>query len=128
MIREDPGAFLATLPRNFSELWLGMDFSDVAVKGGGSGLLVFAGLAAYAPLLLLGLAGLGWLARTGRWHALAAALALLLLTTAMHAAVLGGKRYRVATVDPVLLVLGAGAVGGWIGRGKSRFPEGGTAS
>jgi len=120
MIREDPITFLGTLPRNVTELWLGMDFTDVAARGGGLSLLVLVGLAAYLPLLLLGLAGLGRMIRLRNWDILWALTGILLLTTAVHAVVLGGKRYRVATIDPVLIVLAAYQVSGWIRTFRSR--------
>jgi len=120
MIREDPIAFLGTLPRNVAELWVGMDFTDMAARGGGLGLLVLVGLAAYLPLLLLGLAGLGRMVRDRNWDTLWGVTGILLVTTAVHAVVLGGKRYRVATIDPVLIVLAAYQVSRWIPTSRSR--------
>ncbi len=67
--------------------------------------LTLVGWLSYFPLLALGLAGLWRLARTARWVPLAAVLALFGLSTALHGIVLGGQRYRVATLDPLLLVL-----------------------
>ena len=114
MIREDRIAFIATWPRNVGELWLGMDFSDVAARGGGGRLMAIAGLAVYVPLLGLALGGIGVLIRERKWGLLSPLLVILVLTTTVHAMVLGGKRYRVATVDPVLLVLAATSASGSI--------------
>ncbi len=105
MIRADLPAFLNTVTRNASRLWIGLDMRDAARAGGGFGFLTLVGWLSYFPLLVLGLAGLWRLARTARWVPLAAVLALFGLSTALHGVVLGGQRYRVATLDPLLLVL-----------------------
>ena len=65
-------------------------------------------------LLVLSLAGLARMVRLRKWEALGAMVGILLLTTAVHAVVQGGKRYRVGTIDPVLIILAAYQVSGWI--------------
>jgi len=114
LIREDPGGFLRAIGGNVAELWLGMDFHDVAAKGGRLGVMVLLGIASYVPLVALGLAALVKMVRLRKWETLGAMAGILLLTTAVHAVVQGGKRYRVGTIDPVLIILAAYQVSGWI--------------
>ncbi|HEU5182287.1 MAG TPA: glycosyltransferase family 39 protein [Candidatus Polarisedimenticolia bacterium] len=104
MIRADIPAFLRTVLHNASRLWISLDMRDAARAGGG-GFLTLVGWLSYFPLLILGLAGLWQLGRTARWVPLAAVVAVFGLSTALHGIVLGGQRYRVATIDPFLLVL-----------------------
>ena len=120
MIRSDPAAFLATLPRNVADLWVSVKLREVVARGGGPVPLRVATWVSYFPVLVLGIAGLVRLRRARRWPPLAAALAILLLSTALHAGVRGGKRYRAATLDPVLLVLAAWEVDCRIRAARSR--------
>jgi 4-amino-4-deoxy-L-arabinose transferase-like glycosyltransferase len=131
LIREDPAGFLRTIPRNAAVLWLGLNFSDVGREGGGTVLLALVGWACYGPLLLLGIAGLLRLFRSGRRVEGVSVLLLLAATTFLHALVLGGQRYRVGTIDPVLLVLAAWEASVWFRtwrekrRGAPATPPGG---
>ena len=124
MIRADPAAFLKTIPRNAVRLWLTLDMSDAARAGGGLGFLTLVGWLSYFPVLILGMAGLVRLGRAGRWKPLAAALALFGLSTALHGIVLGGQRYRVATLDPLLLVLASWEATALVAWAQSRLRAG----
>ena len=105
MIRADPATFVTVFRRNVTNLWLGVDVGLVAARGGGFVPLAIVGWLSYAPLLVLGLAGLLRLGWQHRWIPLATALTSFLLSSSLHGLVLGGMRYRVATLDPFLLVL-----------------------
>jgi 4-amino-4-deoxy-L-arabinose transferase-like glycosyltransferase len=105
MIRADPAAFVTAFRRNVTNLWFGLNMVQVAAKGGGLLPLTLVGWLSYSPILLLGLAGLLRLGWQHRWVALAAVLTSFLLSSMLHGLVLGGMRYRVATLDPFLLVL-----------------------
>jgi len=107
MIRDDPATFVTIFRRNVTNLWIGINMGDAARKGGGFVPLTVVGWLSYSPLLILGMAGLLRLGREHRWVPLAAVLAAFLLSSALHGLVLGGMRYRVATLDPFLLVLAA---------------------
>jgi 4-amino-4-deoxy-L-arabinose transferase-like glycosyltransferase len=112
-IREDPARFARAFARNVINLWVGLDFSEVAAETRRIGLTTLVGWVSYGPILLLGLAGLRRLGREGR-PALLAVLAVFVTTSLIHGIVLGGQRYRVATLDPILLVLASVEVSGWI--------------
>jgi 4-amino-4-deoxy-L-arabinose transferase-like glycosyltransferase len=110
MIRSDLPAFAATAFRNLKALWLGSSFTDVAGRGGMRVLMILVAWLSYGPVLVLGLVGLVQCWRTGRWDFFWAFLVILSTTTLLHAVVMGGKRYRAATIDPELMVLA-----GWQG-------------
>jgi len=107
MIRGDPAAFATAALSNIRGLWLGLDFNDLAGPGGMRVLMTLAAGAAYLPVLALGLLGIGLSGRTGRREIFWACVVLLATTTLLHAVVLGGKRYRTVTIDPVLMVAAA---------------------
>ena len=107
MIRSDPAAFAATALLNIQWLWLGSSFSDIAGQGVMKLLMTLVAWLSYGPILVLGLLGLVRCWRIGRLDFFWAFAIMLFMTTLLHAVVMGGKRYRAATIDPELMVLAA---------------------
>lgn len=107
MIREDPVGFRLRMLQNVGVLWLNLRFGELDQRAGGLGYLAVAGWLSYFPILLLGLAGLWNVLRTRRMEIFGACLWILVVTTVIFASLHAGKRYRVATIDPVLLLLAA---------------------
>ncbi len=105
LIREDPAGFGWAVLGNIRQFWLGSDFGHVADNRGMQLVMTLAGLASYLPVLLLGLLGLISCWRIGRRDFFWAALVLMATTSILHGTVNGGKRYRAATLDPVLIIL-----------------------
>jgi 4-amino-4-deoxy-L-arabinose transferase-like glycosyltransferase len=107
IIRENPRRSALTFLNNGVGLWTKLSFSEVAAAAKMVSLVTVVGWLSYPPVLLLGLAGLWKLYRDHRSVPLLAFLAAFATTSAVHALIAGGQRYRVATVDPILLVLAA---------------------
>jgi 4-amino-4-deoxy-L-arabinose transferase-like glycosyltransferase len=105
--RENPRRSALLFLNNVVGLWTKLNFSEVAAAARMVPLATVVGWLSYPPVLLLGLAGLWKLYRDHRWVPLLAFLAVFATTSAVHALIVGGQRYRVATVDPILLVLAA---------------------
>jgi hypothetical protein len=114
-MRADPGRFLRSVARNIARIWLYLNFSDMGSPTGTVGLATLVGWASYAPVLLLAGAGLVRLRRL-RSHAFTAILALFAISSLVHGIFIGGQRYRVGTLDPLLIVLAALALDQWLGR------------
>jgi len=106
-IRGNPQRSARCFLSNFAALWTRLNFSEVAAAARMIPFVTVVGWVSYPPVLLLGLAGLWKLYRDRRWVPLLAFLAAFISTSVVHALVVGGQRYRVATVDPILLVLAA---------------------
>lgn len=107
MIREDPKRFLQTLPRNTYMLWLGLDLSGAAEKGGRFWLMTAAAWGSYGPLLILAIAGAWRASKSDHILVFIGLIVTLLLFTALHSIVLGGMRYRAAGLDPILFIFAA---------------------
>lgn len=107
MIRQDRSAYFARIFKNVARLWLNLDFGEIDQKASGLGLVALAGWCSFLPVAILGLAGLGRAYRCGRPEIFAASLWVLAMTTLLFGLTHAGKRYRVATIDPVLLTLAA---------------------
>jgi 4-amino-4-deoxy-L-arabinose transferase-like glycosyltransferase len=106
-IRESPQRSVRCFLRNLAALWIRLDFSEVGGGGRPVGLMTLVGCVSYLVVLVLGLGGLWRLFHDRRWAPLLAFVAAFALSSAVHAVVIGGQRYRVATLDPILLVLAA---------------------
>lgn len=90
--------------RNIYHLWANLDFTEVEHRASGVGLAGIVGWIAYVAVLIPGFWGLVELVRAKRFDVVLAFGWVLLATTALFALTHGGKRYRVATIDPVLIV------------------------
>ncbi len=122
-IRQDPRRFALSVLRNVAALWFRLNYSDVAAGTGRLTLATLAGWASYCPILGIACAGLWRLLRERRWRVLAAFLGIFLITSAVHGVVIGGQRYRVATIDPLLLVLAPLGADGWIEARRKAVPS-----
>ena len=103
LIRQDLPGYFARIPKNIGRLWLNMDFGEVSGTRKRLSIVAIAGWASFLPVLLLGLAGLWGLWQGRRIPELIALVWILASMTVLHGLTLGGKRYRVATIDPVLV-------------------------
>jgi 4-amino-4-deoxy-L-arabinose transferase-like glycosyltransferase len=103
LIRQDPTGYLARVPKNIGRLWLNLDLGEVSGERHGPGLVTIASSVAFFAVLVLGLSGLWSLWRERHIRVLIALVWILAATTAVHGLTHGGKRYRVATIDPVLI-------------------------
>jgi len=111
----DPRAALMLIPHNLGSLWLNLDFEEVGRQKSRLGWAGLVGVVAYVPVLLLGLLGLMRLWRTQRVTFLGLAW-ILIGTSLLFGLTHGGKRYRVATIDPILIALAGAETSRWLPR------------
>ena len=119
LMRNDVRGYVARIPENLAALWLNLDFDKVAGKKSWS-LIAIAGWASFVPLALLGFAGLWTLWRERKVAEMVALVWILAATTVLHGLTHGGKRYRAAVIDPILICAAGLQLDAWGRRGEER--------
>lgn len=104
----DPGAWLGEKFRDVRRLWF--DFNLGGNLAGIAGVAVVGSVGAYVAVLLLALAGTGMGIARGRWLLLAVPWAMIVVTSIMYFPFFSGKRFRIPTIDPALILLASFAL------------------
>jgi 4-amino-4-deoxy-L-arabinose transferase-like glycosyltransferase len=113
-ITDNPGAYLREKLRDLGKFWF--DFNLAGAVGKRTFVLPLLSFGAYLGVLLLGLVGTVVLARAGQWGVLAVAWTMILVTAGLTVPIFAGKRFRIPTVDPYLILI----VAAWLENLRSR--------
>ncbi len=107
-VREEFGAYLREKVRDFGRFWF--DFNLAGALSRRTAILPLLSFGAYLAALLVALGGSVALARAGKWGVLAVAWTMIVVTTGLTVPIFAGKRFRIPTVDPYLLLLASAFV------------------
>lgn len=120
-VRAHPGAYLAEKLRDSARFWADVHLSGNVARL--AGLVMLGALAVYFAALLLALLESVHAWRSGRLLAIAVPVTIILATWIGYAPFFAGKRFRVASVDPFLVLLAAACVDRLIAaRGRASTP------
>ncbi len=119
-VRAQPGAYLAEKLRDSARFWADVNLSGNVARL--AGLVMLGALAVYFVALLLALLESVHAWRAGRLVAVVVPLTIVLATWGGYAPFFAGKRFRVASVDPFLVLLAAAWVDRVIARRRASTP------
>lgn len=102
-VLDHPGAYLREKFGDLSRFWFDFRLAGNAATLGG--IATYGAIGAYLAVLVAGTLGLLQLLRSGSWGALSVVLTVIVGTMLLYVPFFAGKRFRIATVDPMLILL-----------------------
>lgn len=117
-VSQHPGAYAAEKLRDLRRFWF--DFNLAGRLTGARPVLVLATFAPYLVVLVLAIFGLARALKEGRSDALVVTLGMVGITLLAYVPFYAGKRYRMPTVDPYLILMSAYWLSGQLLRLRGR--------